>query len=181
MTATAPLMRLRTPSLFGDCAITDAVNALASAGIEERGAVFTRREVVEFILDLVGYTADRPLMKLRMLEPSFGGGDFLIPAIDRLLECWTAAGRPEPHRAMADAIRAVELHRRSFDETRRKVVAHLKSAGINRRDAQVLADQWLDLRGFPADRPARAIRCGHRQSALRAAGANRRCPHGRVP
>jgi hypothetical protein len=42
--------------------------------VDSRGAVFTRREVVDFILDLTGYTADQPLPHRRLLEPSFGGG-----------------------------------------------------------------------------------------------------------
>jgi len=68
------------------CPVTEAVNALAIAGVEERGAVFTRREVVDFILDLAGYTADRPLYRIRLLEPSCGDGDFLLPVLDRLIE-----------------------------------------------------------------------------------------------
>lgn len=143
MTFPVPLMSLRAESLFGECAITDAVIALATAGIEQRGAIFTRREVVEFILDLTGYTTDLPLNKLRLLEPSFGEGDFLIPAIDRLLEVWIKAGRPDAFRALGDAIRAVELHRLTFENTRRKVIAHLQDAKIAANDAEALADQWL--------------------------------------
>lgn len=143
MATPLPLISLRTESLFGECAITDAVIALATAGIEQRGAIFTRREVVEFILDLTGYTTDRPLNKLRLLEPSFGEGDFLIPAIDRLLEVWTRTGRPDAFGALGDAIRAVELHRVTFENTRRKVIAHLEEAKISANDAEALADQWL--------------------------------------
>lgn len=143
MTAAVPLISLRKPTLFGDCPVTAAVHALASAGTEQRGAVFTRREVVEFILDLVGYMADQPLTQMRLLEPSFGGGDFLIPAIDRLLDAWVQTGRPEPYLALADAIRAVELHRQSYEDTRRKVIAHLRSSGIAHSTAESLADQWL--------------------------------------
>lgn len=36
------------------CPVRDAVETLASTGIEERRAIFTRQEVVDFILDLVG-------------------------------------------------------------------------------------------------------------------------------
>ena len=54
MATIAPLMSLRAPSMFKECPVTAAVHALASAGIEQRGAIFTRREVVNFILDLVG-------------------------------------------------------------------------------------------------------------------------------
>ncbi len=55
----------------------------------ERGAIFTRHEVVAFILDLVGYTSDRPLTELRLLEPAFGQGDFLFLALDQLLTVWS--------------------------------------------------------------------------------------------
>ncbi len=71
--------------------IAAAVELLATAsGVETRGAIFTRREVVDFLLDLTGYTADKALPKLRLLEPSFGAGDFLLPAIERLLTAWEA-------------------------------------------------------------------------------------------
>jgi type I restriction-modification system DNA methylase subunit len=66
-----------------------AVAGMAEAGAESRGAVFTRREVVDFILDLAGYTTNKPLHKARVLEPSMGQGDFLTPVIDRLFEAYT--------------------------------------------------------------------------------------------
>lgn len=136
-------MSLRTESLFGTCAISDAVMALASAGVEQRGAVYTRREVVDFILDLTGYTTDRPLHKLRLLEPSFGDGDFLLPALDRLLKVWSEAGRPDAYRALGTAVRAVELHRETYESTRKKVIARLEGEGIATKDAEALVDQWL--------------------------------------
>jgi hypothetical protein len=148
MTPADPRISLREPGLFGGCAITDAVNMLATAGIEQRGAIFTKREVVDFILDLSGYTTDQPLYKLRFLEPSFGGGDFILPAIDRLLETWSAAGRPEPYRALSDAIRGVELHRATFIKTRTSVVHRLSRAGMTREEAEGLADEWLTFADY---------------------------------
>jgi hypothetical protein len=50
-----------------------------------RGAVYTRRETVDFILNLAGYLPDRPLHQYTLLEPSFGNGDFLIGAVERLV------------------------------------------------------------------------------------------------
>lgn len=132
---------LREPSFPSLCPITEAVDAMANAGIEERGAIFTRREVVEFILDLAGYDTAAPLHTLRLLEPSFGFGDFLLPAIDRLLAAWKRSDT-EPN-ALRDAIRAVELHRASFDRTHALVVQKLRSAGIGLQVAESLADQWL--------------------------------------
>ncbi len=63
---------------------------MASDGGSERGAVFTRPEPVAAMLDLAGYTDDRPLHRMRLLEPSFGNGDFLRPAVERL---WSADPR----------------------------------------------------------------------------------------
>lgn len=77
----------RTPDI--DAAIVQ----LAGNEGGERGAVFTRPEVVGAILDLSGYCASTPLHRRRLLEPSFGGGDFLLAALDRLLEAWRRDGR----------------------------------------------------------------------------------------
>jgi hypothetical protein len=54
-----------------------AVEQLAAAGIEERGAVFTRREVVEFILDLIGYTTAAALLEAAA-GATFGRSFFVV-------------------------------------------------------------------------------------------------------
>lgn len=74
-------------------AVCNAVARMAEGGMEERGAVFTRREVVNFILDLTGYTIDKPLHTLRALEPCFGAGDFLLPVVERLLDAYRQPGK----------------------------------------------------------------------------------------
>ena len=125
--------------------IAAAVEALAIAnGIEARGAIFTRREVVDFILDLVGYTADKPLDNCRLLEPSFGDGDFLLPAIERLLISWRKSGeKTNPITALGSSLRAVELHRDTFSSTRGDVIEFLHESGLTLKEAVVLTDQWL--------------------------------------
>lgn len=47
------------------------------------GEIFTRRWVVESLLDLTGYTADQDLGAMRLLEPSCGSGAFLGPIVER--------------------------------------------------------------------------------------------------
>ena len=133
------------PSLPALCPVTNAVALRAEAGIEERGAIFTRREVVNFILDLAGYTADRPLHRLRLLEPSFGDGDFLLPVIDRLFTAWRASQGDEadPIAALTDCIRAVELHRITFSHTRQAVIDRLVAHGLAPAMATKLAGMWL--------------------------------------
>jgi len=131
---------------FSDlCPVEAAVEALASAGgIEERGAISTRREVVDFILDLTGYTTDQPLHHRTLLEPSFGDGDFLFAAIDRLLVAWQVSGEiGQPHETLGNCIRAVELHRETFNRIQTAVVERLSRARIGTLAAATLARRWL--------------------------------------
>ena len=126
------------------CPVQNAVVRAAEAGIEERGAIFTRRTVVEFILDLTGYTTDKPLHRMRLLEPAFGGGDFLLPVIDRLLAVWRASNDGgDPVAVLSGCIRAVELHRATFEGTRQVVIEHLVAFGLITRAAVELANAWL--------------------------------------
>lgn len=114
---------------------------LAMASAEERGAVFTRREVVEFILDLVGYTKDAPLDSYRLLEPACGHGDFLLPAVDRLLQ--VARKKHLPPAALCACVMATEVHPASLDETRTRVAKLLSTYAIVGEDAAHLLDHWL--------------------------------------
>lgn len=132
------------------CPVMAATEALATeGGLEARGAIFTRSEVVDFILDLAGYTEDQPLHEKRLLEPSFGGGDFLLPIIQRLLSAWRAA-RPNGTAVddLGDAIRAVELHHDTFRSTYAAVVALLKREGLSANAATALAGRWLSQGDF---------------------------------
>ena len=52
MAHSVPNIASRSSFLPGLCPVSQAVEAMSEADSEERGAVFTRREVVEFILDL---------------------------------------------------------------------------------------------------------------------------------
>lgn len=137
------------PSFETFCPIAEAVELLASEGnIEERGAIYTKREVVDFILDLVGYTVDQPLANFRLLEPSFGDGDFILPAIERLL----ASAQKQPgglgFKNLAQAIRGVELHRETFEQNRQAMHYIMIKEGVSKRDAEMLLDTWVTQGDF---------------------------------
>jgi len=112
---------------------------------ESRGAVFTRVEVVEFMLDVVGYVADAPLHQKTILEPACGGGDFVLPMIDRLFASWQSS-QPEKDNIVGDlgeALLAVELHLATFTATRQKVIGYLTDKGIDPASAEALTSRWL--------------------------------------
>lgn len=140
-----PSILVDQPSFPGFCAVTEAANALSiGSGAELRGAVFTRKEVVEFILDLVGYRADRNLYERRILEPSFGGGDFLLPSVSRLLESRDKALESgKPVQSLRSCVRAVELHKATFQRTRQALAGLLLSHGFSSCECDELLDHWL--------------------------------------
>lgn len=131
------------PGLPGLCGVEVAVDKLSTSDDQQRGAVFTRREVVDFILDLSGYTVDAPLCQLRLLEPSFGNGDFLLPIIERLLDHReNKLGGVDPM-SLSSCIQAVELHKETFEKTRRRIVEYLASRLKSSLHAESLANKWL--------------------------------------
>jgi len=119
------------PSFQGYCPIEEAVERLAvGSEAEERGAIYTKREVVEFILDLVGYTEDKALADFCLLEPSFGDGDFIIPVVDRLLKSVQREVNGLTYDRLASAIRGVELHRETFARNRLLVRKAMLAKGL---------------------------------------------------
>lgn len=125
-------------------ALRDAVAQLSSTDETDRGAVYTKPEIVTTILDLAGYTVDRPLHEMRVLEPSSGGGDFLLPLVARLLDAFGGhGGLPTEAGALAGSLRAVEVHAGAFEATRAAVVDLLESRGVAPLVARELAASWL--------------------------------------
>ncbi len=58
----------------------------------EPGVVFTKDWVVDFVLNVAGYTTDRDLTSGCVVEPSCGDGAFLGRVVSRLCECAVTAG-----------------------------------------------------------------------------------------
>lgn len=112
----------------------------------EHGEVFTRRWVVDLILDLVGYTADRDLTRLRALEPACGTGAFLAPMIERLIA--SAARRDRPPSDLADCIRGFDLLHGHVDATRAATRDLLIELAVDELTASRLSEAWIEQRDF---------------------------------
>ncbi len=117
----------------------DALHYWADAVGENRGEVFTKPEVVEFILDLTGWRVGQNLSEKRLLEPSCGSGDFVIPAIRRLLKDNPKAKAKE----LSNCIRAVEVGRIAFNTLSTRVDQELAKYGFSLKDRQTLLGTWL--------------------------------------
>lgn len=127
--------------------LTEA-EALAAEELEyqDHGEVFTRRWVVELILDLAGYTADKDLASTVVLEPACGHGAFVVPIVERLLDSVRAHGRSVEE--AASAIAAGDLLVRNVEASRTAVRELLTKAGVSTKVARMLARGWIQERDF---------------------------------
>ena len=110
------------------------------------GEVFTRRWVVDLILDLAGYRAADDLGASVIVEPACGAGAFLVPIAERLAESCTRHGR-----SLADlgqAIRAFDVLDRNVDAARESVAARLVELGQSADIAANLSSQWVSRGDF---------------------------------
>ncbi|OBJ95054.1 Eco57I restriction-modification methylase domain-containing protein [Mycobacterium sp. 1245852.3] len=114
--------------------------------IQNYGEVFTRRWVVDVLLDLTGYTVDRDLAALRLVEPSCGSGAFLGPAIERLIASAVAHGREVA--TLGECICAFDLRPEHVETSRNVCRSLLESAGASKEVAARLAGQWVHCDDF---------------------------------
>ncbi|MCX5795029.1 MAG: Eco57I restriction-modification methylase domain-containing protein [Elusimicrobia bacterium] len=113
---------------------------------ETHGVVLTKPHIVELILDLAGYTANRDLTDLRLLEPSCGTGAFLIKAVERLMK--SAKRRGVPPERLADCIDAFDIDTEHVAASRLAVETELKRCGTSRQAARKLAEKWVKEADF---------------------------------
>lgn len=110
------------------------------------GEVFTRRWVVELILDLVGYTPDQDLAAKALVEPSCGTGAFLVVIADRLIESCQRHSRPLD--SVGDAVRAYDLLEANAEGARKAVALRLHEGGLELERAEAVAKTWITTGDF---------------------------------
>jgi hypothetical protein len=113
------------------------------------GEVFTRRWVVEVLLDLTGYTADRDLGVLTLCEPSVGAGAFLVPIVERLIASAHRHGRRLEH--LHGALRSFDLQGHNVEFCRSLIVPLLVNGGCGEAEALDLAESWVTEADFLLD------------------------------
>jgi adenine-specific DNA-methyltransferase len=103
--------------------------------------VFTRRWVVDTLLDLTGYVVDADLSALTLVEPAAGSGAFLLPTVDRLLE----SARKHGHRPkdLAGSVRAWELQPDNVKKCRSSLEVLLAKRSVPVTQARRLIDSWI--------------------------------------
>lgn len=122
-----------------------------AAPTEPVGAVFTKPEVTEFILDLAGYQPTRNrLADQRLLEPSCGDGAFLAAAVLRLL------GSERHHRGnvawnddrLVTALKACDVNLGFVTQARERIARLLVQEGCPEERGRILANGWVEHADF---------------------------------
>ncbi len=122
---------------------------LPIAEVEPKGVVYTKRWVVELLLDLSGYCSDRNLVDVLAVEPAAGDGAFLGPMIERLVESCKNLNR-----SLAEcehSFIAYELNEASAARARAVAENILMNRGVKRPLAKRLADAWVVNRDYLLD------------------------------
>lgn len=113
--------------------------------VDAVGAVYTKPEIVELILDLAGYTPSaRRLADLRLLEPSCGDGAFVQSVVRRLAQSERVhTGTVDwDNPALALSICAIDLNAASVRKARMQIVDALQHEGCPPERAMQLAERW---------------------------------------
>src|SRR5581483_9944575 len=107
----------------------------------EHGEVFTRRWVVELILDLVGYTSDKDLAHLKIVEPACGEGSFLGVIAARVSASCRSQGVSIT--AAVEAVQALDLLDHNVARSREVVEEVLLADGWEEQQAHLVATSWV--------------------------------------
>ncbi|MDQ2776060.1 MAG: Eco57I restriction-modification methylase domain-containing protein [Acidobacteriota bacterium] len=126
----------------------------SSIELEPKGAVYTKRWVVELILDLANYRTENDLPDALAVEPAAGDGAFLGPMIERLVASCSRMGRP-----IADcgqSLIAFEINESRAERARSFASHHLRQLGIGYRVADDLASRWVRVADYLLESPCRS-------------------------
>lgn len=112
----------------------------------EHGEVFTRRWVVDLILDLSGFKVDRDLGGMVAVEPSCGSGAFLAPMTERLIESCRIHERPLTD--IRSALRAFDLLPTNAELAQKAVAGALVEAGLGDAEAKSISTDCVHCGDF---------------------------------
>jgi len=108
---------------------------------EPRGVVYTKRWVVELLLDLAGYLSTKNLVDAMAVEPAAGHGAFLSLMVERLAASCERLKRPisDCH----NSLRAYELNANSAERARILAAEILTDRGVKPSTAEELSKSWV--------------------------------------
>jgi hypothetical protein len=114
------------------------------APLEPKDQVYTKRWVLELLLDLAGYTSSANLVDAIAREPAAGEGASLALMIEQLVDSCQRLGRPISD--CRKSLIAYELDEGSAERARTLAAEALARQGINASTAEDLVNSWASPR-----------------------------------
>lgn len=105
------------------------------------GVVYTKKWVVDLILDVAGYVPGTGISDKVIIEPSCGCGAFLTVIAGRLADDAIAVGKGWT--SLVNAIRAYDIDSASIETARKAAVEALMTRGCPAIQARELCEQWI--------------------------------------
>lgn len=118
----------------------DNMYSLRSNG-GNHGDVYTSPEVVRFILDLIGYKANRNLSVFKILEPSCGNGEFLLEIQQRLIQSARLHGF-DAAKVFSENVYACEVDANKLDECINLLKANFPFRPAHFKNEDFLFSEW---------------------------------------
>jgi methylase of polypeptide subunit release factors len=106
----------------------------------DKGQVYTRPEVVDFMLTAIGLNTCDDFTNVRILEPSCGEGEFVVAIVDRFIN--TPKRRPTVGQ-ISNKLLAVDLVENSLKITKQKVKKLLEARGYSATEVKSLLKLWF--------------------------------------
>ncbi len=130
-------------SCAGDIALLDST--AWSQSESDKGQIYTKPEVVEFMITSIGLNSSEDFNNARILEPSCGEGEFVVALVRRMLSSFVKKPNINKLKGM---ILAIDFVSSSMEITRSKVKAVLIGHGYKEDDVVILLDDWLKCGDF---------------------------------
>lgn len=115
------------------------------------GSYYTKPEIVSLILDILGYTSEKPLFEYSLLEPATGEGAFLVQVVERLIESYKRyhvvntlfSNQDYSFHLLRNAICSIEVDSLKYEKLRKNIFETLNKYNIPQTLITRLLDQWL--------------------------------------
>ena len=130
---------MQTHLTFNSIENLEALNLWDVSNLE-KSQIYTRPEVVHFMIDCIGLKHSLHLDDVRFLEPSCGEGEFVVPLVERLIK--SSQSKPTIDRLL-NKLLAIDVSNKSIAVSKSKVRYLLNKAEFANKDIDRLLDNWF--------------------------------------
>ncbi len=105
-------------------------NSMKRKNGRNHGEVFTKLDVVDYLLDEVDYLSSKNLKNVRILEPSSGQGAFATQIINRLIKS-SVKFNFDFIEALNHNVRLFEIDKTNFENLKKNLLKYIQSNGFS--------------------------------------------------